>query len=125
MLHQPARSSLHWRLEREVVLTNEPPAAALVSVAFAAGEYYLVARGDISPVAGRAFDPERDMPSSRLKASLDVGGIEATQQSSSYEADRESWAALLRWQGPDLAPDLHVSLELDGRRSKDLLALAH
>lgn len=123
MLDRSARSSLLWRLEREIVLNDEAPAAALVSVAFAAGEYFLVARGDIPPVDGRAFDPERDIPSSRLEVSLEVGGVEATQQSAGYEADRESWEALLRWQGADPAPDLRVTLELDGRRSEYLLAL--
>lgn len=124
MLEPSARPSLLWRLGRKVVLSEEAPAAALVSVAFAAGEYFLVARGDVPPVAGRAFDPERDIPASRLEVSLTVGGVEVTRQTGDgHEADRESWAALIIWRGVKPAPDLRVTLELDGRKSEHFLAL--
>lgn len=116
-------SSRLWRLEREVVLGDKAPPVALVSVAYAAGEFFLVARGDIPPVVGRPFDPGLDVPSSRLEVSMTVGGIEATQQSSSYGADRESWEALLTWRGADPAPELRVVFELDGERCEHHLTL--
>lgn len=108
-------SPLLWRIEREVVLTNEAPLASLVSVAFAGNEYFLVAWGNIPPVVGRPFDPGVDIPTGRLEVSLEVGGLPAKQSTGGYSADRETWEALQRWEGVEPAPDLRVTLELDGR----------
>ncbi|GAB2586783.1 hypothetical protein [Microlunatus antarcticus] len=114
---------LSWRIEREVVLTDKAPLASLVSVAFDGSEYYLVARGDIPAVVGRPFDPELDIPIDRLQVSLEVEGRPAEQSSGGSTADRDTWETLQQWEGPEPAPELRVTLELDGRSCEYLLTL--
>jgi hypothetical protein len=119
----PRNPPLLWRIEREVILTVEAPLASLVSVAFVGGEYFVVARGDVPPVVGRPFDPEVDIPTGRLEVSLEVGGRRARQSSATFSADRDTWEALQRWAGVEPAPELRVTVELDGRSSEYVLTL--
>ena len=105
------------------MLTDAPPLASLVSIAFVGSEYFLVARGDIPPVVGRPFDPELDIPTGRLQVSLEVGGLPARQSSARSSADRDTWEELHHWKGVDPANHLRVTFELDGRRVEYLLTL--
>ena len=82
-----------------------------------------MARGDIPAVVGRPFDPELDLPTERLQVSLEVEGPPAKQSSGGSSADRDTWETLQQWKGPEPAPELRVTLELDGRSCEYLLTL--
>lgn len=117
-----------WFVREVKVLSGQGPAASLISVAYAKSEFFVLARGEIERVESRPFDPEFDIPSSRLKVSVEANGQQMRQTSATSTADRDSWVVLQQWAGvePDTGigsiSDLSVLLELDGKICQYTLA---